>query len=118
MTTSGRRTVTVLSHSEAINLAEAILTLPALQNALNRKETPFPGLPAKATDPFGRPEGWEDHNPDNLTPDQVGENDGWRLLTKCERKSRRTLDYNPSEHIQAYIYRDPWAAYPNHGNIA
>ena len=39
------------------------------------------------------PHGWEWHNPENLTPEQVWVRDGWRLMAKGEPRHKGYQDY-------------------------
>lgn len=48
------------------------------------------------------PKGYDWHNPDNLTPEQVGVSDGWRLLLKSEIDPNRPL----TEEIECYRFGD------------
>lgn len=51
-------------------------------------------------------EGW---NPDNLTEDQVGVKDGWRLLTKEEHEANREVDETQFwDHTDWHPEVDSW----------
>lgn len=57
------------------------------------------GMPSIEKDPwrlYPPPQGEEWHNPDKLTPEQVGVKEGWRLLTVSEVESN---DQTLKEHV-------------------
>lgn len=70
-------------------------TKPAPKTKPKPKSKPKPCAPN-----FGLPKGVKPHNPDNLTPEQVGE--GWRLMAASEIRESRDADYG----IQCWLYGD------------
>lgn len=91
------------------NTASAIVDLRAAQERLaavtqerDQYKRDFEALYGAASGP--------DHNADTLTPEQYGQTEGWRLLTKAE-----VGDYWTSHAEIEAFYRGKWDAY-NMGN--
>ena len=122
-----------LTKDYAEYLYAALTELTELKH-LQSVKNPRAAYPPPVKDPWAAyppPEGETWSNPDNLTPDNVGVKDGWRLALRSEVK-RAALDgkcecWSDSWLAGGYIgevldftYRtkeplpvkDPWAAYP------